>query len=87
MKIKGIDKRNGREFLADQVIEAGGVSPWDGQPFAPDYAVVLVNALRDAVEAGDVLEEALVRWRTCTPTSPWTTSRSSGRSRPRSTAS
>lgn len=60
MKIKGIDKRNDREFLADQVIESGGVSPWDGQPFAPDYAVVLVNALRDAVEAGNVLEEALV---------------------------
>lgn len=59
MKIKGTDKRNGREFLAEQVIESGGTSPWDGRPFSPDYAVTLVNALRDAEEAGSRLEEAL----------------------------
>ncbi len=59
MKIKGIDKRNGREFLVEQVIENGGTSPWDGRPFSADYAVTLVNALRDAEEAGSKLEEAL----------------------------
>lgn len=59
MKIKGVDKRNGREFLAEQVIESGGRSPWDGRPFTADYAVTLVNALRDAEEAGSRLEEAL----------------------------
>ena len=59
MKIRGIDHRNGREFFAEQVIASGGASPWDGQPFSPDYAVVLVSALRDAEEAGTKLEEAL----------------------------
>jgi hypothetical protein len=59
VKIKGTDKRNQRDFLVEQVIEGGGVSPWDGQPFSPDYAVTLVNALRDAEEAGSKLEEAL----------------------------
>jgi hypothetical protein len=59
VKIKGTDKRNGREILAEQVIESGGTSPWDGRPFSPDYAVTLVNALRDAEEAGSRLEEAL----------------------------
>jgi hypothetical protein len=59
VKIKGTDKRNGREFLVEQVIESGGASPWDGRPFSPDYAVTLVNALRDAEEAGTKLEEAL----------------------------
>lgn len=59
MKIKGTDKRNGRDFLVEQVIESGGASPWDGRPFSSDYAVTLVNALRDAEEAGTKLEEAL----------------------------
>jgi hypothetical protein len=59
VKIKGIDRRNGREFLAEQVIASGGTSPWDGQPFSSDYAATLVNALRDAEEAGTQLEEAL----------------------------
>ena len=59
MKIKGIDKRNGRGFVAEQVIENGWASPWDGRPFSPDYAVTLVNALRDAEEAGTRLEVAL----------------------------
>lgn len=59
MKIRGIDKRSGREFMAEQVIASGGASPWDGQPYSPDYAVTLVNALRDAEVAGSTLEEAL----------------------------
>ena len=41
VKIKGTDKRTQREFLVEQVIENGGASPWDGQPFSPDYAVTL----------------------------------------------
>ena len=60
MKIKGTCKRDGREFLVEQVIEAGGECPWDGQPFNADYAVVLVGALRDAEAAGTVLERALL---------------------------
>lgn len=59
MKIKGIDKRSGREFMVEQVIESGGASPWDGRPYSADYAVTLVNALRDAEEAGSKMEEAL----------------------------
>jgi hypothetical protein len=61
VKIKGTDKRAQREFLVEQVVESGGTSPWDGQPFSPDYAVTLVNALRDAEEAGSKLEEALTQ--------------------------
>ena len=41
MKIKGIDKRSGREFMVEQVIESGGASPWDGRPYSADYAVTL----------------------------------------------
>lgn len=59
MKIKGTCKRDGRDFMAEQVIDGGGSCPWDGEPFQPDYAVTLVNALRDAEEAGTRLEEAL----------------------------
>jgi hypothetical protein len=59
VKIKGTDKRTGREFLVEQVIESGGASPWDGRPFSPDYAVTLVNALRGAQESGARLDEAL----------------------------
>ena len=61
MKIKGTCKRDGREFLAEQVVVGGGECPWDGEPFAPDYAVTLVNALRDAEEAGTRLEQALLQ--------------------------
>jgi hypothetical protein len=59
VRIKGTCKRCGREFLADQVIESGGRCPWDGQPFSADYAIVLVDALRAAQEAGSNLERAL----------------------------
>lgn len=59
MKIKGTCRRCGREFLVQQVLENGGVCPWDGKPFQPDYAAVLVDALRDAEGAGSTLENAL----------------------------
>ena len=59
MKIKGTCKRDGRSFMVEQVVLDGGACPVDGEPFAPDYAVTLVNALRDAEEAGSRLEEAL----------------------------
>ena len=59
MKIKGTCRRCGREFLVEQVLENGGLCPWDGRPFQPNYAVVLVDALRDAVSAGGTLENAL----------------------------
>ena len=59
MKIKGTCRRCGREFLVEQVLENGGVCPWDGKPFQADYAVVLVDALRDAENAGNTLENAL----------------------------
>ena len=61
MKIKGTCKRDGRDFLAEQVVAAGGECPWDGQPFNADYAVVLVESLRDAERAGTMLERALER--------------------------
>jgi hypothetical protein len=59
VKIKGTCKRDGREFMADQVVSSGGRCPWDGEPFQADYAVTLVNALREAEQAGSKLEEAL----------------------------
>lgn len=59
MKIKGTCKRDGREFLIEQVIAGGGQCPWDGEPFEPDYAVTLVDALRDAAAAGNRLETAM----------------------------
>ncbi|HEX5937336.1 MAG TPA: hypothetical protein VFZ75_06575 [Actinomycetota bacterium] len=59
MKIKGTCRRCGREFLVEQVIANGGRCPWDGKPFQPDYAAVLVELLRDAQGAGDTLENAL----------------------------
>jgi hypothetical protein len=61
VKIKGTCKRDGREFLAEQVIAAGGRCPWDGEPFQADYAVLLVNALREAEAAGARLEAALAK--------------------------
>ena len=59
MKIKGTCKRDGREFLVEQVAMSGGVCPWDGEPFSADYAVTLVDAVRDAEAAGSRLENAL----------------------------
>ena len=61
MKIKGICKRDGREFFAEQVIDLGGECPWDGQPFNADYAAVLVESLREAERLGSGLERALER--------------------------
>lgn len=59
MKIKGTCRRCGREFLVEQVLQNGGLCPWDGRPFQPNYAVVLADALRDAEAAGGTLENAL----------------------------
>jgi hypothetical protein len=59
VKIKGTCKRDGRDFMVEQVTASGGECPWDGEPFQPDYAITLVNALRDAEAAGSRLEQAL----------------------------
>ncbi|MBI2237491.1 MAG: hypothetical protein HYU54_03070 [Actinobacteria bacterium] len=59
MKIKGTCRHCGREFLVQQVLEIGGKCPWCGRPFQENYAVVLVDALRDAEAAGNTLENAL----------------------------
>jgi len=59
MKIKGTCKRCGREFFFEQAIATGGRCPWDGEPFNADYAVVLIEAMRIAEEAGTKLEQAL----------------------------
>jgi hypothetical protein len=61
VKIKGTCKRDGRAFFVEQVLELGGECPWDGQPFNADYAVVLVESLREAQRAGTQLERALER--------------------------
>ena len=59
MKIKGTCKRCGRNFFFEQAIASGGRCPWDGEPFNADYAVVLVEAMQHAEEAGSRLEQAL----------------------------
>jgi hypothetical protein len=59
VKVKGTCGYCGREFLSDQIIESGGRCPWDGRSLQPDYAVVLVDSLRDAEAAGNTLENAL----------------------------
>jgi len=59
VKIKGTCRRCGRDFLVEQVLQNGGVCPWDGKSFQPDYAAVLVEALRDAENAGNTLENSL----------------------------
>jgi hypothetical protein len=61
VKIKGVCRRCGREFLAEQVIENGGRCPWDGESLQPDYAATFVETLRAASEAGNALEAALER--------------------------
>jgi len=59
VKIKGVCRRCGRDVFAEQIIASGGRCPWDGEPFSADYAVVLVDALRAAEEAGTTLEVVL----------------------------
>jgi hypothetical protein len=59
MRIRGTCANCGREFLPDQVIEAGGHCPWCGKAFNRDYTSLLVQALRQADQAGDLLEDAL----------------------------
>jgi len=59
VKIRGTCKRDDRDFLVEQVVAGGGKCPWDGEPFNADYAATLVNALREADEAGSRLEQAL----------------------------
>lgn len=59
MKIKGTCRRCGRDLLVEQVVDAGGRCPWDGEPLQADYAVVLVDTLRDAERAASSLEAAL----------------------------
>jgi transposase-like protein len=59
MRIRGTCANCGREFLPDQVIEAGGHCPWCGKAFNRDYTSLLVQALRQADQAGNLLEDAL----------------------------
>ena len=59
MRIKGTCRHCGREFLVEQTLANGGKCPWDGKPFQADYAVVVVDSLRDAESAGNTLENAL----------------------------
>jgi hypothetical protein len=59
VKIKGTCKRDGRDILAELIVGTGGNCPWDGEPFNADYAITLVDALRDAEVAGTQLERAL----------------------------
>jgi hypothetical protein len=59
VKIKVRCTRDGRDVMAEQVVAGGGECPWDGEPFEADYAITLVNALREAEEAGSRLEQAL----------------------------
>jgi len=59
MKIKAMCNRCGREFFFEQAIASGGRCPWDGEPFTADYAVVLVEAMQHAEEAGSLFEQAL----------------------------
>jgi hypothetical protein len=59
VKIRATCKRDGRDFMIEQAIAAGGECPWDGEPFNPDYAATLVEALIRAQTAGSALESAL----------------------------
>jgi hypothetical protein len=59
VKIKGTCSACGREFLAEQVVDAGGSCPWCGLAFQPDYAATLVELLRDAEASGTKTERAL----------------------------
>jgi len=59
VKIKGTCKRDGRDFILEQVVAGGGECPWDGEPFNADYAATLVDAVERAEAAGTAFEEAL----------------------------
>jgi hypothetical protein len=59
MRIRGTCANCGREFLPEQLIEAGGHCPWCGKAFNRDYTSLLIQALRQADEAGEALEAAL----------------------------
>jgi transposase-like protein len=59
MRIRGTCANCGREFLPEQVEEAGGHCPWCGKAFNADYTSLLVQALRQADQAGNLLEDAL----------------------------
>jgi transposase-like protein len=59
VRIRGTCTNCGREFLPEQVIGAGGHCPWCGKAFNRDYTSLLVQALRQADQAGEDLEAAL----------------------------
>ncbi len=59
MRIRGTCANCGREFLPEQMVEAGGHCPWCGKAFNADYTSLLIQALRLANAAGDTLEDAL----------------------------
>jgi hypothetical protein len=59
VKISGTCARCGRAFVGEQAVASGGRCPWCSEPFSPDYAVTLIQAIRDTDEAGTALERAL----------------------------
>jgi hypothetical protein len=59
VRIRGTCSNCGREFLPEQVVGSGGHCPWCGKAFNRDYTSLLIQALRQADEAGDALEDAL----------------------------
>jgi hypothetical protein len=59
VKIKGTCKRDGRDFFVEQVVPRAGSARGTAKPFNADYAVTLVDTLRDAKEARARLETAL----------------------------
>ena len=59
MRIRGTCTNCGREFVQEQLEETGGHCPWCGKPFSKDYTSLVMQALRQADEAGDALEGAL----------------------------
>ncbi len=59
MRIRATCGNCGREFLPQQMIDAGGHCPWCGRAFTRDYTALLIRAFRQAEEAGTALEDAL----------------------------
>jgi hypothetical protein len=59
VRIKGTCVNCGREFMPEQVVQAGGHCPWCGKAFDRDYTALLVQALQQAARAGEELEAAL----------------------------